>query len=140
MKQILQDLKTGATKVADIPCPRAGAGQVLIRTRASLVSGLADVAGARAVSLTASQVELRSDGGGIGARRKAATPELLRLLRAAAWSRALAGPRLQGRSAAMSSMIRRVTWKRALRRPWDPSPTKQRAGQNLTPIGTRRGM
>ena len=38
MKQILQDLKTGATMVADVPCPRVGAGQVLIRTHASLVS------------------------------------------------------------------------------------------------------
>jgi NADPH:quinone reductase-like Zn-dependent oxidoreductase len=38
MKQILQDLRSGATTVADVPCPSAGAGQVLIRTRASLVS------------------------------------------------------------------------------------------------------
>ncbi len=38
MKQILQNLKTGATAVADVPCPRVGAGQVLIRTRTSLVS------------------------------------------------------------------------------------------------------
>ncbi len=38
MNQILQNLKTGATAVADVPCPRVGAGQVLIRTRASLVS------------------------------------------------------------------------------------------------------
>ena len=38
MKQILQNLKTGATEVADVPCPRAGAGQVLVRSRVSLVS------------------------------------------------------------------------------------------------------
>ncbi len=38
MKQILQSLKSGATEVADVPCPRVGAGQVLIRTRASLMS------------------------------------------------------------------------------------------------------
>lgn len=38
MKQILQNLKTGATEVADVPCPRAGTGQVLIRSRLSLVS------------------------------------------------------------------------------------------------------
>ena len=38
MKQILQSLKTGATEVADIPRPRAGYGQVLVRTRATLVS------------------------------------------------------------------------------------------------------
>jgi hypothetical protein len=38
MKQILQNLKTGATEVADVPCPRAGMGQVLIRSRVSLVS------------------------------------------------------------------------------------------------------
>jgi threonine dehydrogenase-like Zn-dependent dehydrogenase len=38
MKQILQNLKTGATEVADVPCPRAAAGQILIRSRVSLVS------------------------------------------------------------------------------------------------------
>ena len=38
MKQILQNLKTGATEVADVPCPRAGAGQVLIRSQVTLVS------------------------------------------------------------------------------------------------------
>ena len=38
MKQILQNLKTGATEVADVPCPRVGPGQVLIRSRVSLVS------------------------------------------------------------------------------------------------------
>ncbi len=38
MKQILQSLKSGATEVADVPCPGVRAGQVLIRTRASLVS------------------------------------------------------------------------------------------------------
>lgn len=38
MKQILQSLKTGATEIADVPCPAAGRGQVLIRTSRSLVS------------------------------------------------------------------------------------------------------
>ncbi len=38
MKQILQNLKTGATEVADIPRPQVGPGQLLIRTHASLVS------------------------------------------------------------------------------------------------------
>ena len=38
MKQILQSLKTGDTEAAEAPCPRAGAGQLLIRTRCSLVS------------------------------------------------------------------------------------------------------
>src|SRR5438105_4208917 len=38
MKQILQNLKTGATELADIPCPRVQAGSLLIRTRASLIS------------------------------------------------------------------------------------------------------
>jgi len=38
MKQVLQNLKTGVTEIADVPCPRAGAGQVLIRSRVSLVS------------------------------------------------------------------------------------------------------
>ncbi len=38
MKQLLQSLKDGTTAVADVPAPRAGAGQVLIRSSASLVS------------------------------------------------------------------------------------------------------
>ena len=38
MKQILQNLKTGATEVSEVPCPRASAGQLLIRTTRSLVS------------------------------------------------------------------------------------------------------
>ncbi len=38
VKQILQSLKSGATEVADMPCPRVRAGQVLIRTHATLVS------------------------------------------------------------------------------------------------------
>lgn len=38
MKQILQNLKHGTTEVADIPCPRAGRGQLLIRTTRTLVS------------------------------------------------------------------------------------------------------
>ncbi|MFO1285527.1 MAG: zinc-binding dehydrogenase [Rubrivivax sp.] len=38
MKQVLQDLKRGATEVAEVPCPRAGRGQVLVRTARTLVS------------------------------------------------------------------------------------------------------
>lgn len=38
MRQVLQDLRRGATEVADVPCPRAGRGQLLIRTRRTLVS------------------------------------------------------------------------------------------------------
>lgn len=38
MKQILQDLKTGGTDVAEVPCPRAGPGQILIRSTVSLIS------------------------------------------------------------------------------------------------------
>jgi predicted dehydrogenase len=38
MKQILQNLATGDTTVADVPAPRAGAGQILIHTSASLIS------------------------------------------------------------------------------------------------------
>jgi predicted dehydrogenase/threonine dehydrogenase-like Zn-dependent dehydrogenase len=38
MKQVLQDLKTGDTRLVEIPCPRPGRGQLLIRTSASLVS------------------------------------------------------------------------------------------------------
>ena len=38
MKQILQNLKTGETKLAEVPCPSPKRGQLLIRTRQSLVS------------------------------------------------------------------------------------------------------
>lgn len=38
MKQILQNLRTGATEVADVPCPAVGRGQLLIRTNRTLVS------------------------------------------------------------------------------------------------------
>ena len=38
MKQILQNLKTGATAVAEVPCPRATSGHLLIRTTRSLIS------------------------------------------------------------------------------------------------------
>lgn len=38
MKQVLQSLKTGATELADIPCPAPGAKKLLIRTTRSLVS------------------------------------------------------------------------------------------------------
>jgi len=38
MKQILQNLKTGEMELAELPSTRAGRGQVLIQTRASLIS------------------------------------------------------------------------------------------------------
>src|SRR2546430_17424202 len=38
MKQILQNLRTGGTEVAELPAPRAGKGQLLIRTTRSLIS------------------------------------------------------------------------------------------------------
>src|SRR6185369_9942146 len=38
MRQVLQNLKTGVTEVADVPCPRARHGQLLIRTSRSLIS------------------------------------------------------------------------------------------------------
>ena len=38
MKQILQSLKTGETKVTEVPCPSVKRGQLLICTRQSLVS------------------------------------------------------------------------------------------------------
>ncbi|MDQ2668595.1 MAG: bi-domain-containing oxidoreductase [Gemmatimonadota bacterium] len=38
MKQILQSLKTGATEVADVPCPAMRRGDLLIRTTRTLVS------------------------------------------------------------------------------------------------------
>ena len=38
MKQILQSLKTGATEVAEVPCPAPQRGQLLVRTSRTLVS------------------------------------------------------------------------------------------------------
>jgi hypothetical protein len=38
MNQILQNLKTGATEIADVPAPAAGRGQLLIHTSRTLVS------------------------------------------------------------------------------------------------------
>ena len=38
MKQILQHLRTGKMELAELPCPQVGRGQVLIQTRASLIS------------------------------------------------------------------------------------------------------
>lgn len=38
MKQILQNLATGQTTIADVPAPAGGAGQLLIHSRASLIS------------------------------------------------------------------------------------------------------
>jgi predicted dehydrogenase len=38
MKQVLQSLRTGATEVADVPCPAVRPGQLLIRTSRTLVS------------------------------------------------------------------------------------------------------
>lgn len=38
MKQVLQNLKDGSTEVAEVPRPRAGRGQLLIRTSRTLVS------------------------------------------------------------------------------------------------------
>ena len=38
MKQILQDLSNGVTSLASVPAPKSSKGNVLIRTRSSLVS------------------------------------------------------------------------------------------------------
>ncbi|MDZ4345051.1 MAG: hypothetical protein U1E51_21730 [Candidatus Binatia bacterium] len=38
MKQILQNLKTGVMELAEVPCPRLGAGRLLSRTTRSLIS------------------------------------------------------------------------------------------------------
>lgn len=38
MKQVLQDLRTGATRIEDVPCPMVPDGHLLIRTRQTLVS------------------------------------------------------------------------------------------------------
>jgi len=38
MRQILQDLKSGSTRLVEVPCPAVKAGHVLIQTLCSLVS------------------------------------------------------------------------------------------------------
>jgi len=38
LKQILQSLKTGATNITEVPCPRVEHGQLLIRSSCSLIS------------------------------------------------------------------------------------------------------
>lgn len=38
MKQLLQNLRTGTTEVADVPCPALSHGEVLIRSTRTLVS------------------------------------------------------------------------------------------------------
>lgn len=38
MKQVLTHLRTGQTEIAEVPCPRAGRGQLLIQTTRSLIS------------------------------------------------------------------------------------------------------
>ena len=38
MKQLLQNLRNGTTEIAEVPCPRPGSGQLLIRTSRTLVS------------------------------------------------------------------------------------------------------
>ena len=38
MKQILQNLKTGQTKIVEVPCPAMRAGYLLIGTTSSLIS------------------------------------------------------------------------------------------------------
>lgn len=38
MKQILQHLRTGEMELAELPCPQVGRGQILVQTRASLIS------------------------------------------------------------------------------------------------------
>ncbi len=38
MKQVLQHLRTGEMEIAELPCPQVSKGQILIRTRRSLIS------------------------------------------------------------------------------------------------------
>ncbi len=38
MKQVLQSLQAGGTRIAEVPSPRANAGKLLIQTKASLIS------------------------------------------------------------------------------------------------------
>jgi predicted dehydrogenase/threonine dehydrogenase-like Zn-dependent dehydrogenase len=38
MKQVLQDLRTGETEVAEVPCPEPGFGRILVRSVCSVVS------------------------------------------------------------------------------------------------------
>ncbi|MBI5320785.1 bi-domain-containing oxidoreductase [Bradyrhizobium sp.] len=42
MKIVVQNFKTGVLSVADVPAPRAGAGQVLVRAHSSLISSGTD--------------------------------------------------------------------------------------------------
>src|SRR6516225_7814026 len=39
MKQLLQNISTGQATVTDVPAPKAGSGEILVRVGASLVSG-----------------------------------------------------------------------------------------------------
>ena len=45
MKQIIQDLKSGATILEEVPVPQVKAGYVLIQTTRTLVGNGADVGG-----------------------------------------------------------------------------------------------
>src|SRR5207245_860156 len=38
MKQVVQNLKSGALELLDVPCPRVSAGHLLIQTRATVIS------------------------------------------------------------------------------------------------------
>ena len=38
MRQILQNLKTGQTRVSEVPCPQIKQGHLLIKSQASLIS------------------------------------------------------------------------------------------------------
>ena len=38
MKQILQNLKSGLTELAEVPCPRTARGSLLIQSRCTLIS------------------------------------------------------------------------------------------------------
>jgi len=42
MRQVVQNLKTGLTEVAEVPCPTVRLRCVLVRTRSSLVSAGAE--------------------------------------------------------------------------------------------------
>ncbi len=38
MRQVLQDLRSGRIELAEVPCPRPGPNELLIRTTASVLS------------------------------------------------------------------------------------------------------
>ena len=134
MKQILQNLKTGETDVADAPSPRAGRGQLLIRTTRTLVSAgtermLVDFGKAALHRQGAPAARQGAHGAGQGAHRWAAADDR--------------GGAQQARPAAAAGLLQRRRGGRGGRRGraasrsatgWSPTastPSGQRAGESV---------